>query len=267
MLTVINNTLMQHIVTTLGIDMPIALAWAETIPYQNDFSILTHVPSQFAPYTDNELYTLYCSLESPRGVPTASSREDFMNKLINELNMQEITSEPPPDVKRVAPIETNSEINTMTTSKKTVSKKVPAKKAPDVTKPATKPPVKKTPEKRTVKNAARAADHAIVKKTPAKKKAVAKKPAVKKAPAEKRERKNGMLLPRPDSAGGKVWAIADKLSKKAGAPAARKDVMNALPDDISIGCAGGYFQDWRRFHGLVKKVIADTKLKMNTSTK
>ena len=97
------------------------------------------------------------------------------------------------------------------------------------------------------------------------KKVAAKKPAVKKAPAEKRERKNGMLRPKDESKGGRVWAIADKLSKKAGEPAARKDVMAALPDDISVGCAGGYFQDWRRFHGLVKKVVADTKLKLNVT--
>jgi len=82
MLTVINNTQMSHVVTTLGMDMPIALAWAETIPYQNDFSIVTHVPGQFEPYTDMELYTLYCSIPSPRDVPTASSRADFVNKLI-----------------------------------------------------------------------------------------------------------------------------------------------------------------------------------------
>lgn len=245
MLTLVNNTTMQHIVTTLGMDMPIALAWAETIPYQNDFSILTHVSNQFTPYTDLELYTLYNSLKSLCGTPTATSREDFIRKLINELNNQPITSEPPPDVKRVAPLKTKSESKIMTTSKD-VSKKAPgaAKKAA-----AKKPAVKKT-----------------LAKKPAVKKAATKKPAAKKAPVEKRERKNGMLLPRPDSTGGKVWAIADKLSKKAGAPPARKDVMDdCVKAGFTIGCAGGYYQDWRRYHGLVKKVVADTKLKLNTT--
>ena len=128
MLTVINNTQMSHVVTTRGMDMPIALAWAETIPYQNDFSILMHTPDQFAPYTDMELYTLYNSLEALHGTPTATSRQEFIGKLIAELNNQELTSEPPQDGKRVAPLPTNSE-NDMNATKKTVSKKATKKTA------------------------------------------------------------------------------------------------------------------------------------------
>jgi len=237
---------MQHIATTLGVDMHIAIAWAETIPYQNDFSIVKHLPKEFAPYTDVEIYTLFISLPTVRedAKPTAQSREDFIKKLIDELNRQRITSELPPDVKRVASLETHSERNIMATSKKTATKKAPVKKKvaataiPGDTKPATKPPVKK--------------------------KAAVKKVA---APKVERERKNGMMRPKDESKGGRVWSIADALSKKAGAPAIRKDVMDALPEDISIGCAGGYFQDWRRFHGLSKKVVPDTKLKLNASTK
>ena len=224
MLTVVNKTTMQHIVTTLGMDMPVAVAWAETVPYQNDFSILMHTADQLAPYTDMELYNLFTNLGTLGGVPNAHSRAEFIGKLVKALNELPTTSEMPPDGKRVAPLPTQEESNEMT---KKATKKVPAKKAPVKKVPAKKVPAKKAP----------------VKKAP-----------VKKAPAKvERTSKNGVLTPKPESQTGKVFAICDAQSKKAGAPAIRADVVAAcVKAGVKEGTATAAYQIWRNYNGLVK---------------
>ncbi len=209
MFTVINNTTMEPIATVD--DMDIAVAWAETIPYQNDFSIIRHISFDLAPYSTEELRTLYQNLvRFPQN--TQRITRTF---IIGLLDNQVTTSDMPPDEKRVAPIP--NEVIEMATRKK-VTKKTAVRK----------PPVKKTP----------------VKKTP-----------VKKTPVTKVERtsKNGVLTPKPGSQTGKVFDICDALSKKAGEPAKRIDVIAAGEKaGVKAGTVTAAYQIWRKYHGLVK---------------
>lgn len=137
-LSVINNTRKLHIVTTFESDTPIALAWAETIPYQNDFSIIAHCAVDLAPYSVPELVMLYNSLKFKfinQEDITLVKNEHLVSILIRALDAQPITSEPPPDEKRVAPLVNSNEENVMTASKKVtkkVTKKVAVKATPKV---------------------------------------------------------------------------------------------------------------------------------------
>ena len=225
MLTVINNTTMEAIVTTDSMD--VAVTWAETIPYQNDFSIIGHRAECLGAYNPIELYQLHRSLTDDGPIKQGLTRDELVPLLVRVLTDRPTTSDLPQDAKRVAPLlEPNHEENDMATKKK-ASKKTAAKR-----------------------------------KTTAKK-ATAKKAAPKKAATQKveRERRNGMLRPKAGTVGDQVWTICDNLSKKTGEPAKRKDVMDECEKaGLNMGGAPGYYQEWRRFHGLVKKRVKDEEL-------
>lgn len=215
MLSVINNAKLRVVATTR--DMPTALAWAETISVRDDFSIVKHVPEDFTAYTGTELSLLAARVNS-RTVSKVQSRVDLVDMIIEGLDKQAITSELPPDAKRVATLNVNED-NEMATSKKAASKKAPAKKT-------------------------------------ATKKEVAVKAAPKKVPAPQvstdREVKNGIMRPKIDSKAGQLWSIADEISKKTGAPAVRRNVVEeAVKRGLSKAGSGSDFQTWRQFHGLV----------------
>ena len=223
MYTTINTTTMEPVVTTR--DLKIAETWAETIPYQNDFAVVTHQAKDFAPYSMTELRVLHARFAGNkwRTVQT-TDRVLLVTLVLEQLDMEPVTSEPPPDEKRVAPLATRNEENEMAIRKKAASKK-PA--------PITKP---KGPSKATKKVAT--------------KKVVAPKVVT---PKVERERKNGVLTPKPESNTGRIFAIADALSKKAGAPAKRADVVEAgVANGIKLGTATAAYQIWRNYHGLVK---------------
>ncbi len=217
MLTIINNTTMQHVATVDNMEM--AVAWAETIPYQNDFSIIAHIEKDFTTYSMKELWILYKDLGSLAWYSKSVTRTDITNKIIQKLNDQVSTSEPPPDAKRVAPLLSNEEI-IMTAPKKATSKKTPATK-------------KKVATKKTV-----------TKKAPVKKTAV---------PKVERTKQNDVLLPKTGSKAGQCWVIADKFAKKAGAPPKRAEVIEAcVKAGLNKAGSSADFQAWRKFHGLVK---------------
>lgn len=132
LLTVINNTTM-HAVATVD-DMSVAVAWAETIPYQNDFSIIGHRAECLGAYNPIELYQLHRSLTDDGPIKGGLARVELVPLVLQALSRHPITSDLPPDAKRVAPLV--NEENDMaakkkaTSEKKSTVKKAPAKKAP-----------------------------------------------------------------------------------------------------------------------------------------
>ncbi len=217
MLTVINNTSMKPIVT--ADDMNIAIAWAETVPYQNDFSVIRHTSADLSPYSLKELIILHGHL-TPFSVSlkgTRVIRTNFVARIIQLLDDRVTTSETPPDAKRVASLLIHED-NEMT-------KKVAKKVAKKVTK--------------------KVAGKVAVKKTATK----------KAAPKVERVMQNTVLLPKAGSKAGQCWTIADKLAKKAGAPPKRSDVVAAcVKAGLNKAGSSADFQAWRKFHGLVKAV-------------
>lgn len=91
------------------------------------------------------------------------------------------------------------------------------------------------------------------------KKAAAKKAAAKKAPAKKAEskrpvakdKKNGISRPRPDTVSGKIWKVADEISKKMQKPAPRKDVLaECAKDELNPATVATQYGRWCKYHGL-----------------
>ena len=82
------------------------------------------------------------------------------------------------------------------------------------------------------------------------------KPAPKEKPVkEKIERiiQNDVTRPKADSQTGKVWSIADELSKQLKRPATRAEVMEkATADDINEATVATQYQRWRVFNGVPK---------------
>ncbi len=78
----------------------------------------------------------------------------------------------------------------------------------------------------------------------------------KSAPAKaKRERitQNGIVRPGVDSATGKVWAHADRISGETKEPAQRADVLKACEaDEINSSTAATQYGRWCKFNGVVK---------------
>lgn len=197
---------MLHIVTTQNMD--VALAWAETIPYQNDFTIVAHLTQDFKAYTITELLTLHRNICPEVELDEELTHSSLVQRIIRLLDRQITTSELPPDVKRVAPLPSLYEEIKMNTSKKTAAKKTATKKT--------------APKKTAV-------------------------------PKVERTSKNDVLTPKPESQTGKVFAICDKLSKKAGKPAERSAVVAASEKaGIKTGTATAAYQIWRKYNGLVK---------------
>lgn len=73
------------------------------------------------------------------------------------------------------------------------------------------------------------------------------------APAKVKDEKNGVTRPGADSSTGKVWAIADAESAKAGKPAERKPVLEAAKAaGINEATAATQYGRWCKYHGIVK---------------
>lgn len=69
-----------------------------------------------------------------------------------------------------------------------------------------------------------------------------------------RIRQNGYTRPKDGSTTGRVWAIADEISKKAGQPAERKAVLEqAVAENLNPSMAASQYSRWRGFHGLIGK--------------
>lgn len=78
----------------------------------------------------------------------------------------------------------------------------------------------------------------------------AEKP-VKAEEKERNEKANGVVRPAPDTKTGKVWSIADEMTKEQGTPAKRKDVLNeCAAHGIAASTAATQYGRWRKFNGL-----------------
>lgn len=88
-------------------------------------------------------------------------------------------------------------------------------------------------------------------KAKAKPKAAAKE---KKAPVVK-DTVNGVTRPKAGTATGRVWEIADALSKKTKKPIERKAVLEATAGEgINPATAATQYGRWRKYNGLEKEV-------------
>lgn len=73
------------------------------------------------------------------------------------------------------------------------------------------------------------------------------KPAVVKV---KQEERNGVVHPKPGTACGKVWEVADQLTVKLGHVAERKDVMEVVTQHgVNPATCATQYARWRKFHG------------------
>lgn len=77
------------------------------------------------------------------------------------------------------------------------------------------------------------------------------KTAEPKVERERNEKANGVVRPAPDTKTGKVWSIADEMTKEQGTPAKRKDVLNECDaHGIAASTAATQYGRWRKFNGL-----------------
>lgn len=85
-----------------------------------------------------------------------------------------------------------------------------------------------------------------------------KKAAEPKVERERNEKVNGVVRPAPDTKTGKVWSIADEMTKEQGTPAKRKDVLNECDaHGIAASTAATQYGRWRKFNGLEGRGDAD----------
>ena len=72
-----------------------------------------------------------------------------------------------------------------------------------------------------------------------------------KVERERNEKANGVVRPAPDTKTGKVWSIADEMTKEQGTVAKRKDVLNECDaHGIAASTAATQYGRWRKFNGL-----------------
>lgn len=78
--------------------------------------------------------------------------------------------------------------------------------------------------------------------------------AKEKAPAKDKpvkDEQNGVVRPKTGTKTGRVWEIADELSKKAKKPASRKAVLEKTNGEgINSATAATQYGRWRKYHGL-----------------
>lgn len=68
---------------------------------------------------------------------------------------------------------------------------------------------------------------------------------------EPKIRANGVTRPKAGTKTARIWEIADAKSAEAGAPAKRKEVLDAATaEDINVATAATQYGRWRKFHGL-----------------
>lgn len=88
-----------------------------------------------------------------------------------------------------------------------------------------------------------------------KKTEAAEKPA--KAPKIERATANGITRPKDDSKTGRIWAIADEISKAQKRPASRAEVMEkAVAEEINEATVATQYQRWRTFYGVERQAPA-----------
>lgn len=85
-----------------------------------------------------------------------------------------------------------------------------------------------------------------------KKKETVEAPEGQEAPVlAKMPSQNGVTRPKPGTATGRVWEIADELSEAAGTPAPRGEVLKAFEAEGGNAATGAtQYGRWRKFHGL-----------------
>jgi hypothetical protein len=147
-------------------------------------------------------------------------------------------------------------------AKKAPAKKAPAKKTaakPAAKKPAAKP-AKPAAKKPVAKKAAKPAPKAPAKPVKAaaapKGKPAASKPADAPTGAGKREIKNGVARPRPNSIAAQLWAIADDLKAKLGRPPARFEFRQACEGKGFVSHTISFqFHFWRTFNSIPGRAL------------
>lgn len=76
-----------------------------------------------------------------------------------------------------------------------------------------------------------------------------------KPPKPAKVEQNGVVRPSSGTGTGKVWDIADEISKTTGSPAKRKEVLDATTaQGINVSTAATQYGKWRKFHGLEREV-------------
>lgn len=71
------------------------------------------------------------------------------------------------------------------------------------------------------------------------------------------DKQNGVTRPAKGTKTGRVWDLADELSKKHKTPARRKDVLDAaLAEGIPTSTGATQYGKWRKYHGLGRETPA-----------
>lgn len=118
---------------------------------------------------------------------------------------------------------------------------------------------KKDKEKADAKAAkeAAAAEAKAKKEADAKAKADAKAAAAAQKEATKMPEQNGIRRPKPGTACGNVWAMADEMSSKLGQPVPIADLSkSASAAGINDSTIRTQYALWRKFHGITGRVVA-----------
>lgn len=78
-----------------------------------------------------------------------------------------------------------------------------------------------------------------------------KEAATTQEAAPKQPSQNGVTRPKAGTKTGRVWEIADQLSKSKGEPATRAEVLKAFEAEGGNSATGAtQYGRWRKFHGL-----------------
>lgn len=84
-----------------------------------------------------------------------------------------------------------------------------------------------------------------------------KKEKAPKPPKVERATSNGITKPKEDSTTGRIWAIADEISKAQKRPASRAEVMEkAVAEEINEATVATQYQRWRTFYGVERQAPA-----------
>lgn len=100
-----------------------------------------------------------------------------------------------------------------------------------------------------------AAKKAAAKAAKAEAKATAKAAAKVAKESAKQPKQNDVRRPKPATVTGKVWAIFDDLSGKAGTPASIGDSLKAATG-VPEATVRTQYARWRKFHGIVGRTVA-----------
>ncbi|MGH6628782.1 MAG: hypothetical protein ACREB3_03520, partial [Burkholderiales bacterium] len=102
MLIVINNRHMRPVAVVTAMDQ--ALAWAETVPVTDDFSIIAPKSVDLGAYTVAELRCLHGYLTRRSYLAEDLARGTLINKVREALETQPISAAAPTTKQRVAPL-------------------------------------------------------------------------------------------------------------------------------------------------------------------